>query len=246
MQLHDEQWGSGERVALLLHGMVGSTQSWWRVGPSLAALGYRVIALDLPGHGLSGANTSATVPVCADDVVESVDALAGHAPELAIGHSFGGMVLAAAASRLRPTRAIYVDAPFTMAGDADPAAARSELATQKLARTYDFLRRDRPPWSERDCEVESVAAEQFDVDTAVAVSAAPGGDWTPSAPPASLMVRAYPSRYVSDEAADRLRAGGVTVRDVPGAAHSVWYSHFDEFMALLGIGTGPAAGGSTV
>ncbi len=26
---------------------------------------------------------------------------------------------------------------------------------------------------------------------------------------------------------------GVEVRDIPGAAHSVWYSHFDDFMAAI-------------
>jgi hypothetical protein len=44
------------------------------------------------------------------------------------------------------------------------------------------------------------------------------------------MVRPNPSGYVSDEDAARLRARAVEVRDIPGAAHSVWYGHFDEFL----------------
>jgi hypothetical protein len=47
------------------------------------------------------------------------------------------------------------------------------------------------------------------------------------------VVRALPSDYVSDEAAEAMRKNGVVVRDIPGASHSVWYSHFDEFMTLL-------------
>lgn len=50
---------------------------------------------------------------------------------------------------------------------------------------------------------------------------------------AGISVRAEPSAYVDDETAALHRGRGVIVRDVPGAAHSVWYSHFDEFVAAL-------------
>ena len=53
MKLHVEVQGQGERTALLLHGMTGSRESWWRVVPLLVASGHRVLAIDLPGHGLS-------------------------------------------------------------------------------------------------------------------------------------------------------------------------------------------------
>jgi pimeloyl-ACP methyl ester carboxylesterase len=242
MRLHDKQWGSGDRIALLLHGMMGSAESWWRLAPELVVRGYRVIALDLPGHGHSAPNPSATVPVCAGDVAETVSALGVAAPEIAIGHSFGGAVLAAAVPRLQPGRVIYVDAPFTSKGGWDPAVVRPEYAADRAARTYEQLRRDRPSWSERDWEVEATAAERFDVDTATAIAASPGGDWTPTTPPASLVIRAYPSDYVSDESVNRLRAGGVDVRQIAGAAHSVWYSHFDEFLTTFDdwIDSGPA------
>jgi pimeloyl-ACP methyl ester carboxylesterase len=40
-------------VALLIHGVTSSSRTWWRVGPALAARGYRVLAVDLRGHGAS-------------------------------------------------------------------------------------------------------------------------------------------------------------------------------------------------
>src|SRR5688572_6329009 len=48
-------WGDpGGRPLLLLHGVTSSAGNWWRVGPALAATGRRVVAPDLPGHGLTG------------------------------------------------------------------------------------------------------------------------------------------------------------------------------------------------
>lgn len=233
MRLHDRQWGDADRVALLLHGMMGSSASWWRVAPAIAARGYRVIALDLPGHGMSEADPQLTVERAAASVVETAAALRASSPTLAIGHSYGGTVLAAAVAGLAPARAIYVDAPTTARGGWDREETRAEYAASRDARTFESLRRTRPNYSEEDCRVEALAATQFDVETAAGLASGPGGDWTPSAPPASLMVRPSPSDYISDEDAARLGARGVDVRDIPGAAHSVWYGHFDEFMSAI-------------
>ena len=57
MELHVREWGHGDRVAVLLPGMMGSSDSWWRVAPTLADRGYHVLAIDLPGHGLSPKET---------------------------------------------------------------------------------------------------------------------------------------------------------------------------------------------
>ncbi|TCC61201.1 hypothetical protein E0H73_18320 [Kribbella pittospori] len=55
----------------------------------------------------------------------------------------------------------------------------------------------------------------------------------PTAEIPSLVVRAEPSRYVSTARAAELTALGFEVRSVPGAGHSIWYSHFSEFMSAL-------------
>ena len=58
-----------------------------------------------------------------------------------------------------------------------------------------------------------------------------GGVWEPAA--GSIVVRADPSDYVSDSDAAAFHERGVSVRSIPGAAHSVWYSNFDQFIAAL-------------
>ncbi|NHF63496.1 hypothetical protein [Microcella pacifica] len=47
------------------------------------------------------------------------------------------------------------------------------------------------------------------------------------------MVRPSPSDYITDDIAEDLRRRGIEVRDIPGAEHSVWYSHFEDFMAAI-------------
>lgn len=231
MRLNVLEQGTGPKVCVLIHGMMGSAESWWRVSDRLVADGYRVIAVDLPGHGLSGHDHHLTIERAAADVVETVAELVPNLPAVAIGHSFGGAVVAAAAPSLRPQLAVYVDSPFTSTGGYDFAEVVGEYERDRRLRTFAQLRESRPHYSARDCEVEAGAAQRFDPYTAAAVASAHGGQWKPAS--GSIVVRAEPSHYVSDIESLALQREGVLVRGIPGAAHSVWYSHFDEFVAVL-------------
>ena len=52
IRFHTLTWGaSNAPPILLLHGITSLAGTWWRVGPAVAAAGFRVIAPDLPGHG---------------------------------------------------------------------------------------------------------------------------------------------------------------------------------------------------
>lgn len=94
---HYQQVGTGP-ILLLLHGSGGSTASWSRCMPTLAA-SHTVIAVDLPGHGFSIVDR-------ATDAVGDVYSLTGMAravrqlldtlelePTAAAGHSAGTAVL---------------------------------------------------------------------------------------------------------------------------------------------------------
>lgn len=82
--------GEGEAL-LLLHGFTGSSASWARVLPELAER-YRVIAVDLLGHGVSDAPAEAErygmVPVAADIIalLDHLDIARAHL----LGYSMGG------------------------------------------------------------------------------------------------------------------------------------------------------------
>jgi len=87
MVLHVREWGDGDRVAVLVHGMAGDGDDWAPVAPLIAARGYRVVA---PGHGRSLATPGATFEGLAASVAEA----GGASPEVMLGHSMGAVVLA--------------------------------------------------------------------------------------------------------------------------------------------------------
>lgn len=84
-------------VAVLLHGVGGGRQGWSGTGATLAALGFRVLAADQPGYGLSGSIDPYDMAGMAEAVRRLIDWAAGgraasSAPVLLVGHSMGGMV----------------------------------------------------------------------------------------------------------------------------------------------------------
>ena len=83
MELHCETRGHGAPL-VLVHGFTQSSRTWGTVGEGLAR-GYRVIAVDAPGHGRS-ATVAADLPSGADLMV----AAAGAAPATWLGYSMGG------------------------------------------------------------------------------------------------------------------------------------------------------------
>ncbi|WP_202872352.1 alpha/beta fold hydrolase [Kribbella soli] len=219
-------------MALLVHGMLGAASQYHSVGPALADRGYRAVAVDLPGHGDAPRAPDATMDLFVDAVLSVVD----RPPALAIGHSLGAIVLSHALPRLQPGRAVYVDVPLSAPSAAPPASAaelRERFTASRAARTVERLA-IRPDWSAEDCRVEAEAAARFDVETAVALERSYfGGDAVQGPVVPSLVVRADPSRYVSAERARELEELGFWVRSVPGAGHSVWYGHLDDFMGVL-------------
>lgn len=87
---HVQSVGSGPDI-LLLHGAGASTHSWARLTPILAK-NYRVIAVDLPGHGYTRSPRGRS-RLC--DVAQDVAALTrqeGWHPRVVVGHSAGAAV----------------------------------------------------------------------------------------------------------------------------------------------------------
>ncbi|MGW7443499.1 alpha/beta fold hydrolase [Kitasatospora sp. NPDC054795] len=231
MKLHTQEWGSGDRIALLIHGIMSDHRTWRRVGPALAERGYRVIAVDQRGHGLSPRGAGRTpqeryaLDAYADDLAESVPA----GVELAIGHSLGGITLLRAVERLKPARAVYVDPgwQFARAEGVDPTvfvefrhAGREQITAMN------------PRWESADVDVELATLAAWDPDSALAMPGQESGLPTAPAVP-SLVVLAEDSFLVSDADAELLRARGFEVRTVPGAGHTVHRDDHAGFMAAL-------------
>jgi pimeloyl-ACP methyl ester carboxylesterase len=168
---------------VLVHGVTSSSRTWWRTGPALAERGYRVLAVDLRGHGVSP-RTQAGLSVAdlADDVAETVEAAtataAGAVPvvrvDLLVGHSLGALVALELVGR-RPgfaRRLVVEDPPGSGSIDWAALAAGIEADTRRAVTDPDALRRDleaaNPAWppgeAERrvadlaDCDGQAIAA----------------------------------------------------------------------------------------
>ncbi|WP_413638455.1 alpha/beta hydrolase [Microbacterium sp. OR21] len=115
--------------------MCGSSKSWGAVTDRLIDSGYRVLAVDLPGHGLSPRDEATSVSAAADAVVETVRTSLSGPLTVAMGHSYGGSVLAAAVGRLRPTTAVYVDAGMLIRGGQDREALIEQYENDRRLRS---------------------------------------------------------------------------------------------------------------
>ena len=84
----------GVRIALLVHGSAGSSVNMHAVGKALAAAGIRAVAVDMRGHGRSGARGDiAYLGQLDDDLADTVAHVRTMWPTLPItlvGHSAGG------------------------------------------------------------------------------------------------------------------------------------------------------------
>jgi len=106
--------GAAAPVSLLLHGITGWWRTWWRVGPALAERGWRVIAVDLRGHGTSPPiDGAATAESLAAEVAATMEAFGVTRLDALIGHSLGAAI-AMELLHLRPAiarRAVLEDPP---------------------------------------------------------------------------------------------------------------------------------------
>jgi pimeloyl-ACP methyl ester carboxylesterase len=102
------QWGDAPRHVVLLHGITSNAMAWWRVAPTIAALGYRVTAVDMPGHGLSDLLPRHDIPSIAAHVRAACDAVAVPCDTI-VGHSWGGATALTIAQQQPVRRLILID-----------------------------------------------------------------------------------------------------------------------------------------
>ncbi|WP_274564423.1 alpha/beta fold hydrolase [Streptomyces spiramyceticus] len=227
MQLHTHTWGDGDRIALLIHGIMADHRTWRRVGPALADKGYKVIAVDLRGHGASERGEYSAEGF-ADDVVDTLPAGA----ELAVGHSLGGLTLSLAVERLRPQRAVYSDPAWHLAVTDE--GFGPELFAQFKAAPRERIAAMNPRWDEEDIDIELETLRVWDEASALGLAALSGVDLLPDKPVVpSLVQLADPSFLIDAARAAVLEERGFEVRTVAGAGHTIHRDDFDAFMTSL-------------
>jgi pimeloyl-ACP methyl ester carboxylesterase len=117
-------WGEPGRPGLVLvHGGAAHAHWWSPIAPLIGD--YRVVALDLSGHGDSGRRPDYVVDLWTEEVLAAAAHVDMAGPPVVIGHSMGGFVAAATAVRGGPAVAglIVLDSPM-VEEDAEVEAAR--------------------------------------------------------------------------------------------------------------------------
>ncbi|OJX68412.1 MAG: hypothetical protein BGO95_02750 [Micrococcales bacterium 73-13] len=233
MRLATRISGDGPRTAVLVHGIMSDSSSWSSVTSDLVERGFRVIAVDLAGHGASPRARRYSPQSWADDVVETVAPLLPEAPDLVMGHSLGGLVASIAAERIAPRAVIYVDPAFDF-----PKGIRGALFKLSFAMMPPLQRRDlrrlNPRWSSREIEAEFAAHRRWHRRTMLGLV-----DSRLFVPPRradvpSLVILAERSLLVTRAAALRMLRIGMRVVRVEGAGHTVWRDQPERFAAIVG------------
>ncbi len=99
-QVYYENYGSGDRAVVLVHGWGASVRAWDYTLPALVSAGHRVVLLDHRGCGNSSKDfADMSIEAIAGDVVALVEHL-DLARVVLNGWSMGGAVVVASAARL--------------------------------------------------------------------------------------------------------------------------------------------------
>ncbi len=250
IRFHVLTWGAAAAPPLLLlHGVTSSARTWWRVGPALAAAGFRVVAPDLPGHGKTrrwlGHHRFRDN---AADLVAFVRAAGLDRPDLRIvGHSWGAMTAAAMpAAGLVPARLVLIDPA------AVPLAAIAAMLNDPVERAFDDMAEAvrvigglYQTWPYGDVIAKAEGLTQFDEAAVVAVLTQ-NGDWDGGlaslADPAAegipvWLIRGDPrvGGYVPDEIlpAFAARLGTDRIITIAGAPHSPQRTHPEALVVAL-------------
>lgn len=230
LALHDS--GSGDRTAVLIHGMMSDHRAWHRVEAELVAEGVRVVTVDLAGHGASPRARSYSPSRWADDVVETLGEVLDGPPDLIMGHSLGGLVGSLVAERFRPRAAIYVDPAFAFPRGIRGVALKT-MFTLAPRPTTGMLRKLNPGWGDDDIALERATLRLWDKRTILGfVTTRPlRSPRTLVAP--SLVILAERSLLIADRDIERMRRDGMEVTVVAGAGHTVFRDDLPGFMQLV-------------
>ena len=145
----------GTPHVVLVHGVTGWHRTWWRMGPALAAAGWRAVAVDFRGHGHSPRiEGAATVADFAADLVAVIERIGR--PAALVGHSLGAAV-GAELCVARPdlvTRAVLEDPPSVTRTDDTEWQANLEreiqAARENPAAEIERERAENPGWQAED------------------------------------------------------------------------------------------------
>lgn len=232
MRLAVHTSGDGVRTAVLIHGMMSDHRAWHRVAAELREAGYRVVAVDLAGHGASPRARRYSPRRWADDVIETLDPLLDGPPDLIMGHSLGALVASLVADRFGAGAAVYVDPAFAFPRGVRGIALKTMFTLAPRPSAW-MLRRLNPRWSDDDVELELATLRLWDKRTILGFVNTRTLRSPRSLVAPSLVILAERSLLIAPRDAERMRRDGMTVEVFRGTGHTVFRDDHHGFMQLV-------------
>lgn len=236
--IHSTVRGSGPKTIVFVHGWTCDESSWQNQVPFFDKT-YRVITLDLPGHGKSGSPNNA--PLTMELFARSIEAVRveAKAGKIAlVGHSMGTPVIREYA-RLYPANVaamVPVDGVLHLSGspnapNPDRMKGPDGLKNREAMIRGMFGKSATPPIQEHILKMMLAAPETTAYQAMAATFAAPNWKDDTFAEPA---LGIYADHSGADDPAyfKKLFPNGTTV-EVPGTGHFVMLEKPDEFNKLL-------------
>jgi pimeloyl-ACP methyl ester carboxylesterase len=158
----------GGQTILLLHGATSSSRTWWHVAPQLQEVGFRVLAVDLPGHGDSPSGQRPLTPSSMAERI--VDIVGSMSIDLLVGHSLGSVVaVEMLAQSPRIARALVLDEPpglrtVKWEGAAAQLPAEQRQAREDPDRHAGVVHDNMPHWHPVDCRIAAEDLAACDAD----------------------------------------------------------------------------------
>lgn len=241
VSLNVMRWGDplATKTVVALHGITSNGGAFARPARLLSERGWLVLAPDMRGHGESprGDGDFSTEALLAD-FAASVPT----APDVLIGHSFGGYLAQAGVLRkVFHPRALVLEDPVSHFADRAIPAAMLAWDEANLPRTIEGLLQMNPKWARLDAAWKILSLEQINFKDATAAFArnAPWDLRPDAAEVAALQptvwVMPRESRFVPAEDQERLRrdvgAGRLVIFD--DAGHSVHRDAVELFVDIV-------------
>jgi pimeloyl-ACP methyl ester carboxylesterase len=138
-RIHAIAWGEPERRGLVFVHGGGANAHWWTHVAARFADEFRVVAIDLSGHGDSDHRSGYQLEQWTDEVAAVAAAGGIEGPPVVIGHSLGGFVTIATAARHADLLegVIIVDSPVATPSPESQSQSRDNFGRPRVYTTLD-------------------------------------------------------------------------------------------------------------
>lgn len=254
--VHCLDYGGEGPDLVLIPGITMPAATWNFVSVRLSPM-FRVVAVDLPGRGLSdpGRPGSHSARHYARDLVALIDVLDLRLPVL-LGHSLGARVSAAVAVGHPGLAGHVVLADPPLCGPDEPPYATpladflADIVSARGPNASEYVRMRHPTWSDEQIAARAEWLPTCDEEAIVEDYDNFGkedffGMWRRVSPPATLVYGCKSPMYTG-EAVDRLRRENpaVTIVGVEGAGHMIPFDNLPGFLEVLApLACGPVSPG---